>query len=42
VMEPEKSIVELAKQAGFLVQGKIDLLRVGYEYQYLYIFVKPT
>ena len=41
-MEPEKSIVEMAKQTGFLVQGKIDLIRVGYEYQYLYVFVKPN
>lgn len=41
-MEPEKNIVAMAKQAGFLLQGKIDLLRVGYEYQYLYIFVKPN
>jgi hypothetical protein len=31
----------MAQEAGFLLQGKIDLLKVGYEYQYLYIFVKP-
>ena len=41
-MEPEKNIVAMAKEAGFLLQGKIDLLRVGYEYQFLYIFVKPN
>ena len=41
-MEPDKSIVVRAKNAGFILQGKIDLLKVGYEYQYLYIFVKPN
>lgn len=41
-METDKKIVELAKQAGFLLQGKIDLIKVGYEYQYLYVFVKPN
>jgi SAM-dependent methyltransferase len=40
-MEPEKEVVEQFKKAGFLVQGKIDLIKVGYEYQYLYIFLKP-
>lgn len=42
VMESDKKIIELAKQAGFVVQGKIDLIRVGYEYQYLYVFSKPN
>ena len=42
VMESDKTIVTIAKQAGFIMQGKIDLLNVGYEYQYLYIFMKPT
>ena len=41
-MESDKTIVTIAKQAGFIMQGKIDLLNVGYEYQYLYIFMKPT
>ncbi len=41
-METDKKIVELAKQAGFLLQGKIDLIKVGYEYQYLYVFIKPN
>jgi len=40
-MEPHKAIIVMAQEAGFLLQGKIDLLKVGYEYQYLYIFVKP-
>ena len=41
-MESDKKIVEMAKKAGFYLEGKIDLLRVGYEYQYLYVFVKPN
>ena len=41
-MEDEKKIVAMAKEAGFIVQGKIDMVKVGYEYQYLYIFVKPS
>jgi ubiquinone/menaquinone biosynthesis C-methylase UbiE len=40
-MEPHKTIIVMAQEAGFILQGKIDLLKVGYEYQYLYIFVKP-
>lgn len=35
-------ITDEAQAAGFLVEGKIDLLQCQYEYQYLYIFMKPT
>ena len=41
-MEPERDILTMAKQAGFIVHAKIDMVKVGYEYQYLYVFVKPT
>jgi ubiquinone/menaquinone biosynthesis C-methylase UbiE len=41
-MEPIDSIISYAKDAGFIVQGKIDLVKCAYEYQYLYIFVKPS
>jgi SAM-dependent methyltransferase len=41
-MEPENDILTMAKNAGFIIQGKIDLIKVGYEYQYLYIFQKPA
>ena len=41
-MESDKQIIEMAKKAGFYLEGKIDLLRVAYEYQYLYVFVKPN
>jgi SAM-dependent methyltransferase len=35
------NIVNMAQDAGFLIHAKIDLVRVAYEYQYLYVFVKP-
>ena len=41
-MEPESDILAMAKQTGFIILGKIDLIKVGYEYQYLYIFQKPA
>lgn len=41
-MESEKDILTMAKNAGFIMQGKIDLIKVGYEYQYLFIFQKPA
>ena len=41
-MEPYKEILSMAKDAGFIIQGKIDLLQSGYEYQYLFVLVKPN
>ncbi len=41
-MEPYKEILAIAKDAGFIVQGKIDMLQSGYEYQYLFVLVKPN
>jgi SAM-dependent methyltransferase len=35
-------IVNEAQSAGFVVEGKVDLLNCQYEYQYLYIFTKPN
>ena len=37
-MESEETIVDMAKQEGFIVEAKIDLLKASYEYQYLYVF----
>jgi hypothetical protein len=37
-METEEKIVNLAKEEGFIVESKIDLLKASYEYQYLYVF----
>jgi hypothetical protein len=41
-MSDLEEIVDEAQACGFIVEGKIDLLQCQYEYQYLYIFVKPN
>jgi hypothetical protein len=41
-MPDVQEIVDEAQASGFIVEGKIDLLQCQYEYQYLYIFVKPN
>lgn len=41
-METQKNILALAKQRGFILKGKIDLVRTMYEYQYIYILYKPN
>ncbi|MDA9072468.1 class I SAM-dependent methyltransferase [bacterium] len=41
-MESEGKIVQLAQETGFIIHSKIDLLHCQYEYQYLYVFVKPN
>ena len=40
-MESDTDIITMAQNAGFIIQGKIDLINCHYEYQYLYILVKP-
>jgi len=40
-MIPQKEIISMAKQAGFILQGKIDLVQTQYGYQYLYLMYKP-
>lgn len=40
-MEDETEILNRARDAGFILQGQIDLLACGYEQQYLYILMKP-
>jgi SAM-dependent methyltransferase len=39
-MEPQAEIIEKAKSSGFKLLGKIDLVNVKYEYQYIYILQK--
>ena len=39
-METQKHILSLAKNVGFILRGKIDMVSVQYEYQYLYILYK--
>jgi SAM-dependent methyltransferase len=41
-MEPENEILQLAQEIGFIAHGKIDLIKSGYEYNSLYILLKPT
>ena len=40
-MNSEDDIINMAQDAGFIIQGKSDLVNCAYEYQYLYILVKP-
>jgi SAM-dependent methyltransferase len=41
-METQEDILGQAKDAGFILDSKIDLIKVSYEYQYLYILIKPN
>ncbi len=41
-MEDLPTIVNMAQDAGFVVHAKIDMVKCAYEYQYLYVFVKPS
>lgn len=41
-MEPHDQILALAKQSGFIVKGKIDLMPVQYDHQYLYLLYRPN
>ena len=41
-MEDSATIVNMAQDCGFIIQGKIDLVKCAYEHQYLYLFVKPA
>jgi SAM-dependent methyltransferase len=37
-----QEIIDEAQGCGFIIESKADLLQCQYEYQYLYVFVKPT
>jgi SAM-dependent methyltransferase len=41
-IDKDSDILNMAQNAGFIVHGKIDLISVAYEYQYLYILTKPN
>lgn len=41
-MESITDILNLAQNAGFIIQGQIDLVKCAYEYQYLFILQKPN
>jgi SAM-dependent methyltransferase len=40
-MESQENILRKAQDVGFILESKIDLLQCAYDYQYLYILVKP-
>ena len=40
-METQKHILSIAKNMGFILQGKIDMVTAQYQYQYLYLLTKP-
>ena len=40
-MEDTQTILVFAQQVGFTLHSIIDLVKVGYEYQYIYVFTKP-
>tara|TARA_B100000287_G_scaffold425577_1_gene472107 strand:+ start:100 stop:1041 length:942 start_codon:yes stop_codon:yes gene_type:complete len=40
-METQKHILGIAKNIGFILQGKVDMVTTQYQYQYLYLLYKP-
>jgi len=41
-MPDAQQIVDEAQSCGFIIHAKADLLQCQYEYQYLYVFIKPN
>jgi len=41
-MDTQKNILSIAKNTGFILHGKIDMVTCMYEYQYIYILQKPN
>jgi len=41
-METIYSILNMARSVGFIIHSKIDMIECGYDYQYLYVFTKPS
>jgi len=41
-MEDTSTIINIAQECGFILQGKINMVKCAYEHQYLYIFIKPS
>ena len=41
-METQEAILKQAQNEGFILDSKTDLLKVAYEYQYLYVLVKHS
>lgn len=41
-MESQKTILSMAKEAGFILHSKVDMIKCQYDSQYLYILQKPN
>ena len=41
-MEDTTTIVNMAQDSGFIIHGKVNLVKCAYEHQFLYIFMKPS
>jgi SAM-dependent methyltransferase len=41
-MEDTSDIINQAQNSGFILQSKSDMVKCGYDRQYLYVFVKPS
>jgi SAM-dependent methyltransferase len=41
-MPDVQEIIDEAQACGFIIESKIDLLQCQYEYQYLYVLIKPN
>jgi len=40
-IETQKHILSIAKNLGFILQGKVDMITSQYQYQYIYLLYKP-
>ena len=41
-MEDTSAIINIAQSCGFILQGKINMVKCAYEHQFIYIFIKPS
>lgn len=41
-IEDLSTIISIAQEVGFIIHSKIDMVKCAYEYQYLYVFTKPS
>jgi SAM-dependent methyltransferase len=41
-MEDTSTIINMAQDCGFILHGKVNLVKCAYEHQFLYIFTKPA
>ena len=41
-MPEQKDILNMARDAGFIMISQIDLIKIGYDFQYIYILQKPN